>query len=87
MSYALELAADPRRAMTALPIEVQEAAIDVLERVAADADPASPDVITVQHVVFRVDANVVFVRPHYTVDHARRMVTLERVIAIVGGVA
>lgn len=72
--------------MTSLPFEVQEAVLDVLEGVAADADPASSDFIRVQHVMFRLDARFVYVRLNYAVDHARRTVTLERLIAVVGDV-
>ena len=82
MSYALRLAADAARALAELPLGAQEEVFDVLERVADEADPLAP-VIEVQHVVYRTDREVVYVRLYCSVTHDTETVTLERLVAVI----
>ena len=82
MSYALRLAADARRALAALPFGAQEEVFDILERIADEADPLAPDVLESQHLVYRTDREVVYVRMYCTVMHDIGTVTLDRLVAV-----
>ena len=83
MSYALELVADARRALASLEVDVQEVVFDALDRVADEADRLPPDEVRVQHVIVRLGREATYVRVHYEVDRVRRLVMVQRLVAIV----
>ena len=85
MSYALRLAADARRAHAALPFGAQEEVLDLLERIAGEADSGATDVTQIHHLVYRSGREAVYVRVYCTVMHDIRTVTLDRLVAVVVG--
>ncbi len=66
-----------------MSFDVQEAVFDVLDGVAAEAGRVAPDDVRIQHLFVRAETEATYVRIHYEVDHGRRLVTVERLIAII----
>ena len=91
MSYALELAADANRALLSLPVDVQEEAHEIVDRVAAEAaagaaatEAGTGDVVARQErLVYRTDALACDVYLYYTIAHSRRTVRLDRIAAVI----
>ena len=87
MSYALELAADASRALSTLPVDVQEEVFDVLERVAREgtggAGAAGTEVVARQErLIYRTEKLACDVYLYYTLHHDRRTVHLDRLAAV-----
>jgi hypothetical protein len=74
VSYALEFTRNARRRLGALPIEVQEAVLDVVDQIAADAaTTGSSGAFTGHHTVrYRDDAQAFNVYVAVETDHAAR---------------
>lgn len=86
MSYALELADDASRAARSLPVMVQEAVFDVLDRIAEEAEVPTSDDFGTQVVVVRSERELAYVEVQYAVDRGRRVVTLQRLFAVLDNV-
>ena len=78
MSYALEFTREARRRLTALPIDVQEAVLDVVDQVAADASTAGGSgVVGADHVVgYRDRARAFDIYVAAEIDHDARSLTV-----------
>jgi hypothetical protein len=78
VSYALEFTRKARRRLTALPIDVQEAVLDVVDQVAADASTTGGSgIVGAHHVVgYRDGARAFNVYVAAEIDHDARSVTV-----------
>ena len=74
MSYALKLATNARKRLRALPVEVQEAVFDLLDRLAADAAGGEPG--QEHRLLYRDGATVFKIFMATYTDHPARTLTV-----------